>query len=142
VLHAHELKAVVNSLIAASRARTKVRVTHTHTPISMWQVSESSKKVNILADSIFVNSLATTEIALTDISRDIKIQEGIKKSKLTVIPNGIDTERFDIPQNNAKYIEARFVPATIYPIALTFLKCQPYYRRKGHRVLIRASRIS
>ncbi len=39
IVHAHELKAVANSLIAGLFAGTKVKVTHTHTPISEWQVS-------------------------------------------------------------------------------------------------------
>ena len=35
-IHSHELKAGINTLIAAGLAGVKNRVTHTHTPISEW----------------------------------------------------------------------------------------------------------
>ncbi len=38
VVHAHELKAAVNALLAVRKAKTSVIVTHTHTPISEWRL--------------------------------------------------------------------------------------------------------
>ena len=47
VLHAHELKVVGNALLAGVFAGTKVRIAHTHTPISEWRVSSLKKFINI-----------------------------------------------------------------------------------------------
>jgi len=48
IVHAHELKAAVNSLIAGRLAGVNVRISHTHTPISEWQISRWKKKINLL----------------------------------------------------------------------------------------------
>lgn len=96
VVHAHELKAVTNSLIAGHFARTKVKISHTHTPISEWKIGKFKKSVNVLGYSRLVNWLADSEIALTDSRKRVKVKEGIKQEKLFVIPNGIDVEQFTV----------------------------------------------
>ena len=96
VVHAHELKAGVNSLLGASLARAKVRISHTHTPISTWQIRPLAKKINTLVYSFVVNLLASREIALTESRKTVKIKEGIRENKLQVVPNGLDTEKFNI----------------------------------------------
>jgi glycosyltransferase EpsF len=99
VLHAHELKAVGNALIGGFLAGTKVRISHTHTPISEWQISPLRKFVNIkLFYTPFVNLFASREIALTASRKRVKVKEGIRESKLEVIPNGINIDEFTIPQ--------------------------------------------
>lgn len=105
VLHAHELKAVGNALLAGFLAGTKVRIAHTHTPISEWRVSPLKKFINIkLFYSPFVNLFATREIALTSSRKQAKIKEGIRESKLEIIPNGIKLDEFTLsPSATAKY---------------------------------------
>src|SRR5688572_29126389 len=66
VVHAHELKATVNTLIAAKIAGTKVRVSHTHTPISTWQMNPVIRFLDTVLYSVLVNLLSTCEIALTE----------------------------------------------------------------------------
>jgi glycosyltransferase EpsF len=90
VVHAHELKAVVNSLFASFLAGVKIRISHTHTPISEWKIHPIKKAINILINNIIVNTFATTEIALTNIVEKQKIDEGIFSSKIKVIPNGVE----------------------------------------------------
>ncbi len=90
IVHSHELKASVNSLLAGYLAGVKFRISHTHTPISTWRVSPIKKIPTTFVYSIFVNLFSTYEIALTGAIRKIKISEGISEKKLIVIPNGID----------------------------------------------------
>jgi len=102
ILHAHELKAVGNALIAGFLARTKVRISHTHTPISEWQIPAWKKFVNIkFFYSPIVNLLTTKEIALTESRMEVKLREGIKRNKLEIIPNGVDLQRF-VPVHKEK----------------------------------------
>lgn len=105
VVHAHELKAAFNTLIAGTLAGTKVKISHTHTPLSEWQVPAFKKRLNILVNSLLVNLLATKEIALTESRKSVKIREGIKERKLIVIPNGINLSEFEI--SSSKKVEYR-----------------------------------
>jgi L-malate glycosyltransferase len=95
VIHAHELKAGVNSLIAGRLAQTDTRITHTHTPLSEWQINPLIKKINVLIYTFFVNRFASYEVALTESRKDVKIAEGIKNEKLVVIPNAVDVQKFN-----------------------------------------------
>jgi glycosyltransferase involved in cell wall biosynthesis len=100
VVHAHELKAVANSLLAGFMAGTPVRISHTHTPISEWQTRNPFEKIwwipTYLGYALEVNLFATREIALTRTKENRKIQEGILRKKLEIIPNGLDTRDFEV----------------------------------------------
>jgi len=91
VVHANEPKVVFNTLLATLFTPVKIKITHTHTPISMWQVSNFNKFVNILMNTFIVNLLSTKEIALTESIKKQKIKEGILTTKLKVIPNSLDS---------------------------------------------------
>ena len=69
LVHSHELKAVVNSLIAGYFAKTKVNISHTHTPISEWKSKSTLKKIlwipTYIFYSIIVNLFSNAEISLT-----------------------------------------------------------------------------
>lgn len=109
VLHAHELKAVGNVLIAGFLAGVKVRISHTHTPISEWRIPTWKKFINIrFFYSPIVNLLATREIALTESRMEVKAREGIRRKKLEIIPNGVDLTRFT-PMKKEKDTEAPYV---------------------------------
>ncbi len=110
IIHAHELRACSNALIAGFLSGTKVRVTHIHTPISEWRVSNTFRKIytrfTILGYVCEITLLSTCEIALTESRKRIKIREGIPEDKLKVIPNGIDIEKFDVdPERKKTYRE-------------------------------------
>jgi len=98
VIHGHELKAVVNMLIAGSIAKVKMRVSHTHTPISHWRVSRIKKFLDMLLYTAIVNIFSTHEIALTESIRAIKEEEGINPYKIQVITNGVDVKKFELSQ--------------------------------------------
>ena len=73
IVHAHELKAVVNSLLACRNTKVKAVVTHTHTPISEWQINSIKKFLNVKLYSYVVNKLSSAEIALTESKKKVKI---------------------------------------------------------------------
>lgn len=99
VVHAHELKAVGNAIFAGYLAGTKVRISHSHTPISEWKISPFKKFLNSkIFYNTFVNLFSTKEIALTESRKVVKRNEGISESKITVIPNGIDVSRYTITE--------------------------------------------
>lgn len=139
IVHAHELKAVTNALIAARIAGTPVKISHTHTPISEWQVSSLKKTPTVFVYSQVVNMFSDCEIALTESRRNVKIAEGIKEHKLKVIPNGIDLNRFSPIQ--AKKQEYRTDILEKYGIpkdAFIFGNISRLTEEKGHDVLIKA----
>lgn len=123
VIHAHELRACVNCLIASFFARTKVRVTHTHTPISEWRIPGIKKFVNVKLYTFCVNVFSSMEIALTKSRLTVKLAEGIQPSKLTVIPNGIDTELFNIPDTKKEEYRREMALKYKYPYDGFILGC-------------------
>jgi len=92
VLHSNDPRITFNSLIAGFLAKTKVKISHTHTPISSWQISVKSKKINIFLNTLIVNLLSDYEICLTEVIRKQKEQEGIDPQKLFVIGNCLDED--------------------------------------------------
>lgn len=92
VLHSNDPRITFNSLIAGYLAETKVKISHTHTPISSWQISDFSKKINIFMNSMIVNLFSDYEICLNEVIRKQKIAEGIDTEKLFVIGNCLDEE--------------------------------------------------
>jgi glycosyltransferase involved in cell wall biosynthesis len=139
VVHAHELKPGVNTLIAAFVARTPVRITHTHTPISTWQVNSIAKWINTLVDSIAINLLGTKEIALTESRKKIKMEERIKEEKLVVIPNALNTDKFDIAlSQRVKFREEILGRFKIPSDAFVFGNVSRLTEEKGHKILVEA----
>lgn len=92
IIHSNEPRIVFHSLIAGFIAGTRVRISHTHTPISMWQIPLVNKLINIFLNSLIVNLFATYEIALTNSIKRQKIKELILSFKLKTISNCIDEE--------------------------------------------------
>lgn len=91
ILHAHQLKTVVNGLLAAKIAQVPLKVAHIHTPLSQWQISPVKKRSNILVNRLVTNFCADKVIALTEVVRSERIRgEGISPEKIVVIPNGVD----------------------------------------------------
>ncbi len=139
IIHAHELKAVINALLAGFLSGVKVRISHTHTPISEWRINKIKKFFTVLGYGFFINLFSTFEIALTESRRKIKIKEGINKKKLTVIPNGLDTSKFILSSvqryENEKEIKNRY---KIPEQAFVFGNIGRISAEKGHEVLVRA----
>jgi glycosyltransferase involved in cell wall biosynthesis len=143
VLHAHELKACTNALLAGTMARTTCKITHIHTPMSEWQLDSDFKKllnpVKIKSYALLVNMFGSSEIALTQSRKFVKQREGIKENKVVVIPNGIDTDRFDTSIINHDLcnlqIRDRYkIPEDAYVIG----NVSRMTSEKGHKILLDA----
>lgn len=92
VLHSNDPRITFNSLISGYLAGTKVKISHTHTPISSWQISDFSKRINIFMNNLVVNLFSDYEICLTEVIRKQKELEGINPDKLFVISNCLDDD--------------------------------------------------
>lgn len=91
VIHANEPRVVFHSMVAGFLAGVRVRISHTHTPISMWQIPWTKKIFNLVLNSLVINFLSTKEIALTNSIKKQKIKELVLPSKLVIIPNCLDS---------------------------------------------------
>lgn len=139
VIHAHELKAVCNALIAGNRAGVKAKISHSHTSISQWQIGKFKKKLDLFIYRRLVNKYSDAEIALTSSVKKIKIGEGIKEDKLVVIPNALDTAKYDItPNQRSQYEEEIKRRYQIPKTAFVFGTVGRLTEEKGHITLLKA----
>jgi glycosyltransferase involved in cell wall biosynthesis len=139
VIHAHELKAVVNALTAGFLAGVKVRVAHQHTPFIDWQVPKLKRLIYDLFYSMLINFLGSKEVALTESIKKAKIRAGILDRKLVVIPNGIDTYRFFVSENErAMYRREVCRKYHVDPSAKIIGNLSRTTEEKGHSLLIKA----
>ncbi len=139
VIHAHELKAVVNSLIAGFLAGVKVRISHQHTPFTDWQVPKSKRLIYDVFYSILVNLLSTKEIALTESIKKMKLRAGISQKKLVVIPNGIDVYKFYVTENEQAMYRKEVCKKYHLDLSSKIIgNLSRTTKEKGHELLIRA----
>lgn len=142
IVHAHELKASANALIAGYLAHTPVRISHLHTPMTKWPVKGFKKLFTVFQAFFYaleVNTLATTEIALTHVAKKTKLKEGMRPSKLTVIPNGIDTVRFELSLAEKIAFKEKIRNRYLIPTnAFVFGNISRATEEKGHDILIKA----
>jgi len=139
VVHAHELKAVVNTVLAGFLAGVRVRVSHQHTPFSSWQVPKSKRLVYDLFYSILINLFGSREIALTESIKRTKVKAGIIARKLVVIPNGIDTYKFFVTENErAMYRREVCKKYHIDPSTKIIGNLSRTSKEKGHDLLLKA----
>jgi glycosyltransferase involved in cell wall biosynthesis len=107
VVHCHELKPVINGLIAAKMAGVNKRIAHIHSPLPKWQIPLYKKIPDIVANSLIVNICATDVIALNQASKRLRIYgEFVRPSLIKVIPNGLDLKYLEPPnikQNRAAH---------------------------------------
>ena len=139
IVHSHELKAVVNSLLACRDTGVKAVVTHTHTPISEWQINSIKKFLDVKLYSYMVNKLSSAEIALTESKKKVKMREGIKEKILEVIPNGLNTSVFKIsPLRRIEFEKEIKRKHGIPEDAFVFGNLGRITQEKGHEILVRA----
>jgi len=137
------LKAAANSLIAGYLAKTPVRISHTHTPISEWQSTNVFKKLSWIPTSIGyafeVNILSNMEIALTQSRKKVKMMGGIMGSKLEVIPNSLPVSQFDIPKSSKTRYRKQILKKHKLPEdAFIFGNLGRITQEKGTDVLVKA----
>ncbi|MFA5776348.1 MAG: glycosyltransferase family 4 protein [Patescibacteria group bacterium] len=139
VVHAHELKAVVNTIAAGFLAGVKIRISHQHTPFISWQVPKSKRLIYDLFYSILINLMGSKEIALTQSIKKAKIRAGILARKLAVIPNGVDTYKFFVSENE-RVIYRREVCRKYHIDSSTKIigNLSRTTKEKGHDLLLKA----
>ena len=141
IIHAHELKAVVNSLLAGKICDVPV-ISHTHTPISEWKIPDLKKKIDSKIYSFFVNQFSVQEVALTQSRKDAKILEGLNPNKITIIPNAVDTSFWEIPEVAQKAYKSEI--CSKYGLSINsyvFGLISRISPEKGHLILLEAYRI-
>lgn len=137
IVHINELKPVVNGLIAAHFAKTPVRISHSHTPISEWQVPSWKKRINTFVYRLIVNAFSDAEIALAETKKKVKVSEGIRADKIVVIPNGLDLENFSPSQIvKLEYEEEMRKKYGINKNCFVFGTTSRLSKEKGYDVLI------
>jgi len=103
IFHAHQLKTVVNGLIAAKLANVPATIAHIHTPLSEWQIPDWKKRLNIFINRLVCNWGADVVLALTRATKKERVRgEGIAPEKVVVIPNGIDMGKFKVQSSKRK----------------------------------------
>jgi glycosyltransferase involved in cell wall biosynthesis len=139
VLHAHELKAVFHSLVAGFLSGVKVKISHTHTPISTWKINRIKKCVDVRIYALLVNLLSSREIALTKSVLEKKQREGIRREKIVVIPNALDVSDLTFPyEERVAFREEIRKRYSIPQTGLVFGCVGRLTEEKGHDVLIKA----
>lgn len=138
IIHAHEVKAVINSLIAGFLAGTKVKISHTHTPISEWKIPKAKRDLNVKTYTFFVNLMSSAEIALTQSRKKVKIGEGITESKIVILPNCI-SDKFNIQQEQRSVYRREILKKFNLPEDSFIIgNLGRLTEEKGHDVLLRA----
>lgn len=113
VVHGHELKTGVLSMVAGVIARTPKRIYHVHTSFTQWQYGFLKRYpamlINTIANFIAGNFLATDVIALTESVKEVRIKrELISAKKIRVIPNGIYNEKYVRDTEGRKSVRESF----------------------------------
>lgn len=143
VIHSHELKASANALLAGFFARTKVKVSHIHTPMAEWRHPNLLKKLfsylEMFGYSCEVNMFSSAEMALTPSRKLAKVKTLISPSKIQVIPNGFDIDRFDIsPDQKLIYKQELMDKYNLSKDKFIFGLVSRMTFEKGHEILINA----
>jgi len=142
IIHTHELISS-QALIGAFLAGVKKRVHHVHTPFLLWKYPSFLKKIvktfpNWLYNLFIANLIATDVIALT---RSIKIHriffEGVLPTKIRVIANSIDANRFSkriSKEELARFKRVKYIPKNRIILGVV----SRITAEKGHLTLIKA----
>ena len=140
IVHGHELKAGSLAIFGAWMGRSPKRIYHVHTPFSQWKYTGLKRFpalfINTFVNFVVGNLFATKVIALTKSIRDIRIhKEFIFRSKIKVIPNGLDVQ-------NLKFTDSgRSKVRQLYKVSndtLLFGLVSRLTAEKGHIDLIQA----
>jgi len=131
VLHAHQLKTVINGLIAGKIAGVPLKIAHIHTPLSQWQISPLKKRINIFVNRIVTNLCADKVIALTEATKKERVEgEGIAPEKIVVIPNGIrlkaQSAKRKVASQNSKLTVGTLGRLTVEKGTRVFVEAIPY----------------
>ncbi len=132
VVHVHD-KSGANALMSAYLAKTPVRVSNVHTPLSQWQINLIKKAINLVAYFFVTRLLSQQEIAITKEVKRIKVSEGIPASKITVIPNYAE-----LPTNASHDKKVQFLQKWVFVDKLVIGVVGRTSAEKGQDLLIKA----
>lgn len=139
IIHAHELRAVGNSLIAGFLSGTKVKISQIHTPFSQWQISKFKQIIYVMSYGIAVRLLSTKEIAVSKASSQIKRKEGIPSNKLAVTLNCVDINKMTLSHNErANYRQELCKKYNLPSDSYIVGNLSRTTAEKGHSILLRA----
>ena len=130
VLHSHDLMSNLLGVPAARVARiTRIISSRRYLDLEWWsgwwrtQIAGLAYK---LSHHVIVNSASIRDLLVH--------REGIKRQKITVLPNGIDIERFSTANYKAPELSSRSTISTIIVVVANM-----YSPIKGHATLIKAA---
>lgn len=113
VIHAHELRTGFLAMLAGWLAKCPIRIYHVHTSFTEWQYGPIKKYpaliANTIANFIAGNFWATDVLALTKTVKKVRVsREFINERKITVIPNGINLEKYIVDSEGRKEIRNKY----------------------------------
>ena len=127
LLHAHLFRAELVGAAAARRARTPVVVATVHSS----RVRSASDVAALAAATPTFDRLIAPSVSIAAKVR----REGRGAAEITVIPNGVDVERFAVARDRGLATRDRLgIPADAFLLGLV-ARLEP---EKGHHVLVRA----
>ncbi len=139
VLHAHEKAAAAHSLVAGFLSGVKVKISHTHTPLSDWRINKVKRFINQTIYMLVVNLFSDKEIALTKSISEKKHREGIRKDKLFIIPNSVDATNLTVSSDKRKEFRNEIRKKYSIPEDSFVFGCVGRLtQEKGHDILIEA----
>lgn len=135
IVHTHLFEPTLIGLIAAKRLGRKVIVTRHHSD-AVYQLKNKMKQRFYLALERYINKNADHIVAPSRMVRDILInKEGVSAAKVSLIPYGQTSERFDSITPEAV---ARVKAELGMSDSLALVCTSRLYERKGHVYLFEA----
>lgn len=131
IVHTHLRDADILGLSISKLLGVKKRITTRH--FSTYNHLYHKKSVKI--DKI-INSLATDIIAISNNVKTILKLEGVKDSKISLIPHGFDLIQFkNVELSNIEYINSKYNPLNNRPVIGVISR---FIQWKGHTYIIKA----
>ena len=112
VVHTHLFHSSLTGLTAALLRRVRKRVVTRHHSVEAHRYHPHA----VLYDRFF-NSIATDIVAITDIVAEVLIeQEGVERSKVSVVHHGFDMRRFDLALSDNSDLRAKYGLEGCHPV--------------------------
>lgn len=140
IVHSHELRTGVLATLGAWVAGARKRIYHVHTPFVEWKYSPLKRlyaiPFNTIANFKAGNMFATDVLALTESIKRTRIQkEFIIPSKIKIIPNAIDIQRYKFSETGRNQIRQKY---GISESEILIGNISRFSSEKGHSILINA----
>ena len=144
IVHTHELEVSILGLLAVVDLKNVKKIMHIHTPITSWKHSLIGYLVkaplNFIANFIVGNFVADKVVALTESIRQERVKrELISNSKIVLIPNAIDTGKFNVLQEQRQLFKNEILDKYQIPKDKIIIgNLSRLTREKGQDILLNA----